>query len=57
MKGGYDVGGYGWEVGYGGRGVRECWEGYGLVWNKEWMVGDVMEWLFGGVGGMGEKEM
>lgn len=48
----YDVPGYGWQLAYGATALTESWQAYGFVSNNHCMLGHLMEWFFGGLGGI-----
>lgn len=50
----YDVPGYGWQLAYGATALTESWQAYGFVSNNHCMLGHLMEWLFCGLGGIGQ---
>lgn len=52
----YDVPGYGWQLAHGATALTESWQAYGFVSNNHFMLGHLMEWLFGGVGGIRQSE-
>lgn len=52
----YDVPGYGWQLAHGATALTESWQAYGFVSNNHFMLGHLMEWLFGGLGGLKQDE-
>lgn len=52
----YDVPGYGWQLAHGATSLTESWQAYGFVSNNHCMLGHLMEWLFGGLGGVRQAE-
>ncbi len=55
MNSKYDVPGYGWQLAHGATALTESWQAYGNVSNNHLMLGHLMEWLFGGVGGIRQE--
>lgn len=56
MNSKYDVPGYGWQLAHGATALTESWQAYGFVSNNHFMLGHLMEWLFGGLGGLKQDE-
>ncbi|MDR0566754.1 MAG: glycoside hydrolase family 78 protein [Prevotellaceae bacterium] len=56
MNSRYDVPGYGWQLAHGATALTESWQAYGFVSNNHFMLGHLMEWLYGGLGGIRQKE-
>ncbi len=56
MNSRYDVPGYGWQLTHGATALTESWQAYDYVSNNHLMLGHLMEWLFGGVGGIRQAE-
>lgn len=56
MNSKYDVPGYGWQLAHGATALTESWQAYENVSNNHLMLGHLMEWLFGGVGGIRQNE-
>lgn len=52
----YDVPGYGWQLAHGATALTESWQAYGFVSNNHCMLGHLMEWLFGGLGGVRQAD-
>ena len=52
----YDVPGYGWQLAHGATSLTESWQAYGFVSNNHCMLGHLMEWLFGGLGGIRQDQ-
>lgn len=44
--------GYGWQLAHGATSLTESWQAYGFVSNNHMMLGHLMEWLFGSIGGI-----
>jgi hypothetical protein len=56
MNSRYDVPGYGWQLAHGATALTESWQAYGYVSNNHFMLGHLMEWLYGGLGGIRQQE-
>jgi hypothetical protein len=56
MNSKYDVPGYGWQLAHGATALTESWQAYGFVSNNHFMLGHLMEWLYGGLGGIRQQE-
>lgn len=56
MNNRYDVPGYGWQLAHGATALTESWQAYGFVSNNHCMLGHLMEWLFGGIGGIKQEK-
>ncbi|MDR2774114.1 MAG: family 78 glycoside hydrolase catalytic domain [Tannerella sp.] len=56
MNSRYDVPGYGWQLAHGATALTESWQAYGFVSNNHFMLGHLMEWLYGGLGGIRQQE-
>lgn len=56
MNSRYDVPGYGMNLAKGATALTESWQAYRDVSNDHMMLGHLMEWLFDGVGGIGQEE-
>ncbi|MDD3036734.1 glycoside hydrolase family 78 protein [Bacteroides sp.] len=56
MNSKYDVPGYGWQLAHGATALTESWQAYENVSNNHLMLGHLMEWLFGGLGGIRQDE-
>lgn len=56
MNSRYDVPGYGWQLAHGATTLTESWQAYGFVSNNHFMLGHLMEWLYGGVGGLRQAD-
>jgi hypothetical protein len=56
MNSRYDVPGYGWQLAHGATALTESWQAYGFVSNNHFMLGHLMEWLYGGLGGIRQME-
>lgn len=56
MNSRYDVPGYGWQLAHGATALTESWQAYGFVSNNHFMLGHLLEWLFGGLGGLKQDE-
>lgn len=56
MNSRYDVPGYGWQLAHGATALTESWQAYDFVSNNHFMLGHLMEWLFGGLGGLKQDE-
>jgi hypothetical protein len=56
MNSRYDVPGYGWQLSHGATALTESWQAYGFVSNNHFMLGHLMEWLYGGLGGIRQRE-
>jgi len=56
MNSKYDVPGYGWQLAHGATALTESWQAYGFVSNNHLMLGHLMEWLYGGLGGIRQSE-
>lgn len=56
MNSKYDVPGYGWQLAHGATTLTESWQAYGFVSNNHFMLGHLMEWLSGGLAGLGQDE-
>ncbi len=56
MNSKYDVPGYGWQLAHGATALTESWQAYENVSNNHLMLGHLMEWLFGGLGGLRQSE-
>jgi hypothetical protein len=56
MNNRYDVPGYGWQLSHGATALTESWQAYGYVSNNHFMLGHLMEWLYGGLGGIRQRE-
>ena len=52
----YDVPGYGWQLAHGATSLTESWQAYGFVSNNHCMLGHLMEWLFGSLGGVRQAD-
>lgn len=52
MNSGFTSPGYGWQLAHGATALTESWQAYGSVSNNHMMLGHLMEWLFGSVGGI-----
>lgn len=52
MNSRYDVPGYGWQLAHGATALTESWQAYGFCSNNHLMLGHLMEWLFGSLGGI-----
>lgn len=52
----YDVPGYGWQLAHGATALTESWQAFGFVSNNHFMLGHLMEWLYGGIGGIRQAE-
>ncbi len=52
MNSRYDVPGYGWQLAHDATALTESWQAYGNVSNNHLMLGHLMEWLYGGIGGI-----
>jgi hypothetical protein len=55
MNSKYDVPGYGWQLAHGATALTESWQAYGSVSNNHFMLGHLMEWLYGGLGGIRQQ--
>ncbi|MDR1676485.1 MAG: alpha-L-rhamnosidase, partial [Tannerella sp.] len=55
MNSKYDVPGYGWQLAHGATALTESWQAYGFVSNNHFMLGHLMEWLYGGLGGIRQQ--
>jgi hypothetical protein len=55
MNSKYDVPGYGWQLAHGATALTESWQAYGFVSNNHFMLGHLMEWLYGGLGGIRQE--
>lgn len=51
-----DVPGYGYQLAHGATALTESWQGYPSVSNDHLMLGDLMEWLYGGMAGIGQTD-
>jgi hypothetical protein len=51
-----DVPGYGYQLAHGATALTESWQGYPSVSNNHLMLGDLMEWLYGGMAGIGQTD-
>ena len=51
-----DVPGYGWQLAHGATALTESWQAYTAVSNNHFMLGHLMEWLYGGLGGIRQTE-
>jgi hypothetical protein len=56
MNSRYDAPGYGWQLAHGATALTESWQAYGFVSNNHFMLGHLMEWLYGGLGGIRQQE-
>ena len=56
MNSKYDVPGYGWQLAHGATALTESWQAYNDVSNNHLMLGHLMEWFFGGLGGIRQSE-
>jgi hypothetical protein len=56
MNSKYDVPGYGWQLAHGATALTESWQAYGFVSNNHFMLGHLMEWIYGGLGGIRQQE-
>ncbi len=56
MNSKYDVPGYGWQLAHGATALTESWQAYGNVSNNHLMLGHILEWLYGGVGGIRQAD-
>ncbi|MDR1454144.1 MAG: glycoside hydrolase family 78 protein, partial [Tannerella sp.] len=56
MNSKYDVPGYGWQLAHDATALTESWQAYGFVSNNHFMLGHLMEWLYGGLGGIRQQE-
>lgn len=56
MNNRYDVPGYGWQIAYGATALTESWQAYGFVSNNHCMLGHLMEWFFGSLGGICQQD-
>ncbi|MDR2763351.1 MAG: family 78 glycoside hydrolase catalytic domain, partial [Planctomycetaceae bacterium] len=56
MNSKYDVPGYGWQLANGATALTESWQAYDFVSNNHSMLGHLMEWFYGGLGGIKQKE-
>lgn len=52
----YNVPGYGWQLAHGATALTESWQAYGFVSNNHFMLGHLMEWLYGSIGGIRQTE-
>lgn len=52
----YNVPGYGWQLAHGATALTESWQAFGFVSNNHFMLGHLMEWLYGGIGGIRQTE-
>ena len=52
----YDVPGYGWQLAHDATALTESWQAFGFVSNNHFMLGHLMEWLYSGIGGIGQTE-
>lgn len=48
----YDIPGYGWQLAHGATSLTESWQAYERVSNNHFMLGHLMEWLYGSLGGL-----
>ncbi len=51
-----DVPGYGWQLAHGATALTESWQAYSDVSNNHFMLGHLMEWLYGGLGGIRQTD-
>jgi len=51
-----DVPGYGWQLAHGATALTESWQAFTGVSNNHLMLGHLMEWLYGGLGGIRQTE-
>jgi hypothetical protein len=56
MNSRYDVPGYGWQLAHGATALTESWQAYDYVSNNHFMLGHLMEWLYGGLGGIRQRD-
>ncbi len=56
MNSKYDVPGYGWQLAHGATALTESWQAYGNVSNNHLMLGHILEWFYGGVGGIRQTD-
>lgn len=56
MNSRYDVPGYGWQLAHGATALTESWQAYDNVSNNHFMLGHIMEWFFGGLGGIRQSD-
>lgn len=52
----YNVPGYGWQLAHGATALTESWQAFEFVSNNHFMLGHLMEWLYGGIGGIRQTE-
>jgi hypothetical protein len=51
-----DVPGYGYQIAKGATALTESWQALPNVSNNHFMLGHLMEWLYSGIGGIGQTE-
>lgn len=56
MNSRYDVPGYGYQLMKGATALTESWQAYEFVSNNHCMLGHLYEWLYGGLGGIGQSD-
>lgn len=56
MNSRYDAPGYGWQLAHGATALTESWQAYGFVSNNHFMLGHLMEWFFGSLGGIKQSK-
>ena len=56
MNSRYDVPGYAWQLAHGATALTESWQAFGFVSNNHFMLGHLMEWLYGWIGGIRQAE-
>lgn len=52
MNNKYDTPGYGWQLAHGATSLTESWQAYEFISNNHLALGHLMEWLYGGLGGI-----
>ena len=56
MNSRYDVPGYGYQLAHGATSLTESWNALRGLSNNHFMLGHLMEWLYGGLGGIRQQE-